>query len=154
MDTPRSERKRFISPEVERLLDNWRRWRVGDPDGRVLSEASIQSGLDPDRMDRAGSGMQRRYRLTSVPVIVRDAIAVEEAVAAIPREYADCLTLEYILKPEWTDQQRADHLNIGSRQTYYRRVDDAKIMVQSRIYGQRRAIEKERARLDKVDTGA
>lgn len=136
--TPRSEQKRLDDPELERLLVNWQRWRVGDPGAHSPSEVSVESGLDPDRMDRAGSGMQRRYHETYVPVLVRDAIIVEQAINGLPEEYANCLVATYLLMPWKADDAIAKHLSYGSRQTYYRRLDDAKIMVKTRIYAQRR----------------
>lgn len=159
--TPRSDQKRLDAPELERLLVNWQRWRVGDPDNsRHHSEESIASGLDPNRMDRAGTGMQRRYYESVVPINVRDAIAVEDAINGLPEEYAKCLITAYLLMPGQSDEAIALALEYRSRQTYYRRLDDAKVMVKSRIYGQRRQAERYReaaerrlstTRLDDVD---
>lgn len=161
-DVARSDRPRYVDAELERLLLNWQRWKCGDPSEQ--NEVSIESGLNPDRMTITGQSYDR-YRETKVPALMGDALTVQEAiygdgrgVSGIPKEFQQCLSMEYLEHPEWTDERRAHALGYGSRQTYYRRLDDAKIMVRTKIYGQRRRVEKARAEyavhaeFDNVDT--
>lgn len=147
-DAPRSDRPRYVDPELERLLLNWQEWRMGGP---RANRVSIESGLNPDRVRSTGFGSYDRYRETVVPVLIGDAMTVNEAiygdgrgVSGIPEEFQRCLSMEYLEHPEWTDEARAEALGYNSRMTYCRRVDDAKIMVKTRIFGQRRNAEKAR----------
>lgn len=145
IDLPRSERRRYDDPDLERMLVNWQRWRLGDSSERT--SVSIASTLNPDRM--RGTGGYDRYRETNVPVLLGDANTIEDAINGLPLEFRHAIEIAYIRRPEWTDEQRAEALGYGSRQTYYRRLDDAKVMIRTRIYGQRRDADRARAGYDR-----
>jgi hypothetical protein len=106
---------RFVDPILESTLERWRDWRGGD----------APNPLGYARVSGAGTSNAQGFRSSSVPTALGPAKVIQNAIEGLQPTFRAALTVEY-LYPELTQEARCRVLGVNSRQTYVRRVDEAK----------------------------
>lgn len=119
---------RYHDAELERMLENWRRYMTGDEYVNPL-DAKISSIY---KQSRGGS----RYRTSSEPMILGDFRDIDAAIFQLDGKLQQAIRVD-VLERNRTREQKAWACKLKSARSFVRRVDMAKRTLRAIINQQR-----------------
>lgn len=132
---------RYRNEELERLLENWRRYMTGEY--RNPLDIKIASIYRDIRESRAS------YRTSVEPMILGEFRDVDAAINALSKELQAAIRAE-LLEANATQRQKAWHCGLRWVRGYQARVDAAKRAIQATLEAQRARRDREAMRLRRI----